>query len=356
MKKLIRGIAWIFGILILLFVLFLVVATLTDYKPPVQVELYVSDHPDTLDVYDTLNLMTWNIGYCGLGKDMDFFYDGGKQVRTSKKHTINNLKAIRNFLIHNDTMDAFFLQEVDVSSKRTYHIHEVDTLRKYLPQYKVFLALNYKVFYVPVPVLHPMGGVKSGVVLISRNEPLRVDRMDYPGQYNWPTRLFMLDRCFLVARYPLKDGTQWLLIDTHNSAFDNGELKKEEMAFLKDFIMREQQKGNKVVVGGDWNQNPPGFQDKTFNNMSGYKRFVLNQIPEDYLPVGWTWAYDRSHMTNRSNLTPFDPEKTPTTLIDFFLLSPGVKCLSIQGIDLGFEHSDHNPVRTRLCFEPTISQ
>ncbi len=336
------------GILLLLFVLFLLVATLTDYRPPEKIELYASNHPDTLKVPDTLNLLTWNIGYCGLGKDMDFFYDGGKQVRTSRAHTVANLKAVTDFLMKNDTMDAFFLQEVDISSHRTYRIHEVDTLKKYLPGYKVFVALNYKVFFVPVPVSNPMGGVKSGVVLLSRYEPLRVDRMDYPGQYGWPTRLFMLDRCFLAARYPLKNGAQLVLIVTHNSAFDNGELKKEEMAFLKKYILDEQMKGNRVVVGGDWNQNPPGFRDESFNDKSGYKRFVLNKIPEDYLPAGWNWAFDGNHMTNRSNLTPFDPEKTPTTLLDFFLLSPGIQKLSVQGIDLGFEHSDHNPVRMKI--------
>ncbi len=349
MKKILKWIACILGLIVLLFIIFLVVATVLDYSPPEKIELFTSDHPDTLNVADTLNLMTWNVGYCGLGKDMDFFYDGGKQVRTSKAHTLDNLKAIRNFLMQNDSMDAFFLEEVDVSSKRTYHINEVDTLKKYMHGYKVFLALNYKVFFVPVPITRPMGGVKSGVVLVTKYKPERVDRMDFPGQYGWPTRLFMLDRCFLVARYPLKDKTKLLLIVTHNSAFDNGELKKEEMAFLKDYILKEQKKGNKVIVGGDWNQNPPGFNDKDFNRTSGYKRFVLHKIPEDYMPAGWHWAYDPKHMTNRSNLTPFDPDKTPTTLIDFFLLSPGVEALTVQGIDLGFEHSDHNPVRIKVA-------
>jgi len=37
-------------------------------------------------------------------------------------------------------------------------------------------------------------------------------------------------------------------------------------------------------------------------------------------------------------------EGTTRSVIDFFLVSPGVQCLGVETIDLGFRHSDHNPV------------
>ncbi len=36
--------------------------------------------------------MIWNIGYCGLDASMDFFYDGGEQVRPSEEKVKENLE------------------------------------------------------------------------------------------------------------------------------------------------------------------------------------------------------------------------------------------------------------------------
>jgi len=254
------------------------------------------------------------------------------------------LNGVKRFLTGNDTLDFILLEEVDFHSKRTYFMNELDTFKKYLPGYKAFSALNYNVNFVPVPVTEPMGKVKSGLVLFSKYEPALVERRDFPGQYDWPTRLFMLDRCFLVAHFPLSDGHELQVITTHNSAFDNGELKKEEMACLKDYLLGEAAKGNRIIVGGDWNQNPPGFDNRDFNKRSGYENFVARAIPEGYMPPQWRWASDNTLMTNRANLTPYVPGKTPTTLLDFFLLSPGTEALKVKGIDLGFAYSDHQPV------------
>ena len=344
MKKILKYLGWLILIIVILFGGFLVFATLTDYKPPEKIVVYRSQHPDTLVVPDTFSVMTWNIGYCGLGKEMDFFYDGGTQVRASRENTLKYLRGVRDFLMANDTMDFVMLEEVDLHSKRTYFINELDTFKKYLPGYKAFYALNYNVAFVPVPVTEPMGKVRSGLVLLSKYEPVLVERRDFPGQYGWPTRLFMLDRCFLVAHYPLSDGHELQVIVTHNSAFDGGELKKEEMAYLKNYLLAESRKGHRLIVGGDWNQNPPGFEGEDFNKTSGYKNFVANTIPAGYMSGGWQWVSDNTMMTNRANLTPYVPGKTATTLLDFFLLSPGTEALSIKGIDLGFAYSDHQPV------------
>ena len=84
--KTIKFILKVLGILIILFVLFVVYASISDYKPKQTELVYESENPDTIDINNELSLMIWNIGYCGLSDDMDFFYDGGKQVRTSKSN------------------------------------------------------------------------------------------------------------------------------------------------------------------------------------------------------------------------------------------------------------------------------
>lgn len=344
MKKILRLFGYLLGIILLFFFILLLLGTLLDYKPDEVISIYHSDNPDTIKTTADLSLLTWNIGYAGLGSDMDFFYDGGKHVRTSRQRTLTNLNAISDFLEENDTVDFILLQEVDFKSKRSYRINELEEFKNVLPDFHAFSALNYNVFFVPLPFSNPMGKVKSGLVLFSKMNPELVERRDFPGQYSWPTRLFMLDRCFLVAYYPMDSERKILVIDTHNSAFDDGTLKKEEMAYLKKFVLQEKNKGNLVIVGGDWNQNPPGYSDTDFNIHSGYENFVLKGIDPDYLPGEWTWAFDHTQTTNRSLVKPYDPANTATTVLDFFLLSPGITAEQVFVKDMAFENSDHQPV------------
>jgi len=95
----------------------------------------------------------------------------------------------------------------------------------------------------------------------------------------------MLDRCFLVNRYPLKNGKELLIVNTHNSAYDNGTLKKQEMAFLKQWLLDENNKGNYIVVGGDWNQCPPRFKpdynDNAFDAVDYFVKEIFHLIKKE---------------------------------------------------------------------------
>ena len=118
------------------------------------------------------------------------------------------------------------------------------------------------------------------------------------------------------------------------------------MNFIKDFLLEQYEKGNYVLVGGDWNQCPAGFTP-------GYREHVFDTLSllygEDaYLPGDWTWAYDAAAPTNRRVMKPYDPETSPTTVIDYYLLSPNIELLSVKTDHLGFESSDHNPVRIKV--------
>jgi hypothetical protein len=63
------------------------------------------------------------------------------------------------------------------------------------------------------------------------------------------------------------------------------------------------------------------------------------------------WIYDNKTPSNRSVTFPYDPSKTTTDVRDFFLLSPNIKAISVKGINLNFENSDHNPVIIKVKLE-----
>jgi endonuclease/exonuclease/phosphatase family metal-dependent hydrolase len=346
MKTFVKIIAGIILLAVLIFGFLIIYATLDDYKPKIQELVFKSDNPDTYPGLSEIDILIWNIGYCGLSDDMDFFYDGGKQVRTSKKNVLRNLESVINLLKTNDTLEFILLQEVDKNSKRSYHINEYDSINNRLSGYWSFFGKNYDVFFVPLPPNEPMGSVESGLQTLSRYVPGNSSRWSFPGKFGWPKSLFMLDRCFLVNRYPLRNGKELLIINTHNSAYDGGALKKHEMAYLQKWLMDEYAKGNYIIVGGDWNQSPPAFKPEYIDNVFDDVDFAL--IANDFMPDGWQWVYDPKVPSNRRVISPYVKGKTPTTVIDFLLISPNIEKKNVETINLDFKYSDHQPVLAKL--------
>ncbi len=344
-RKIVRIILFLILILAIGFAGIIVYALISDYKPEAKTEVFNSDTPGVLNDTSQISLLTWNIGYCGLDKEMDFFYDGGTKVFTPLEKSIENLAAVKRFFKNNDSIDFILIQEIDKKSKRSYKINQFDTLCKLMNDHNPFFAKNYDVFFVPVPPASPMGKVVSGIATFSRFQPSSSVRYSFPGEYGFPKQLFLLDRCFLVNRYPLENGRELLIINTHNEAFDPGEIRKAQMAYLKEFLLAEFAKGNFIIAGGDWNQTPPDFKPEFGINKVNTEQMMMNS---DYLPPEWKWIYDRRVPTNRSVIAAYDPSSTTTTVIDLFLVSPNIESISAECINLDFENSDHNPVRIKV--------
>jgi endonuclease/exonuclease/phosphatase family metal-dependent hydrolase len=323
------------------FIFLLVYGTLSDYRPERQIIL--SRNPGAPYLTDsTFNIMIWNIGYCGLGEEMDFFYDGGKGVRPGRSASQANLRGVLDFVETLDSVDFYLFQEVDIKSKRSYRVNQLETLKKSLSPQHTSFGKNFDVFFNPAPPRAPLGKVHSGIATLSTKIPRSSVRWSFPGNYAWPMGVFMLDRCFVVDRFPLEGGHELLVVNTHNSAYDDGTLRKGQMDFLHGFLTEEYAKGNYIIVGGDWNQTPhgfiPGFRNDVFDT------FQLSYIDKDYLPGEWTWLYDPGVPTNRRVNIPYEQGVSRATVIDYYLLSPNLEPLAVKGVDLRFANSDHQPV------------
>jgi endonuclease/exonuclease/phosphatase family metal-dependent hydrolase len=340
-KKILRYLLILIIVIVLGFIGLIVYALITDYKPQEKEIISVSEQSSVLKDSLSITLLTWNTGYAGLDNEMDFFFDGGTKVITPENKCLENLKGIEIFLKGNDTIDFIFLQEVDKGSKRSYYLNEYDTLLKKLKDYSPFFTKNYDVFFVPKPVSEPMGKVLSGIAIFSKYTPSTSIRYRFPGDFGFPTQLFWLDRCFMVNRYPLANGKELVIINTHNEAFDEGDIRRAQMEYLKVFILNEYSNGNYVIAGGDWNQCPPGFKPAFLENRVNTSQMVM---PSDYLPPEWKWVYDATIPSNRTVIAAYDPATTTTTVIDFFLISPNIESDNVKCVQLDFKYSDHNPV------------
>jgi endonuclease/exonuclease/phosphatase family metal-dependent hydrolase len=155
----------------------------------------------------------------------------------------------------------------------------------------------------------------------------------------------MLDRCFVIQRFVLNSGKVLVMINTHNSAFDDGTLRMAELNVLKQTATEEFRKGNYIIIGGDWNLNPPGYDPSLIKTGDIGVGNDVSDTSSHLMPDGWQWAFDNATPSNRFADAPFVKGTTKTTILDYFLVSPNVLPENIRTIDLGFEHSDHNPVK-----------
>lgn len=336
----------IIGIPLLYVVFCIIYAKITYYNPPTEIIISENKNAPILDSSD-FSFMTWNIGYAGLGEKSDFFYDGGKMMRPEEIEVKKNMDGILNTL-SNQKNDFILLQEVDSFSKRSYFTPELELLTiKLKALYHSYFSLNYKVNYIPMPWLEPMGKVNSGLLTLSKYETKKVVRHQLPGEFGFPKQLFFLRRCLLVSYYNLSNGKELVIVNIHNSAYDdNGKLKSKEMTYLKSILEKEFKVGNYVLCGGDWNQCPPDFK---YNSLAKGKQgdYLQTNIDSLFLP-NWNWTYDPSIASNRKNDKAYSKESTFTTIIDFYLTSPNIEIKECKGIDQEFKYSDHQPVTINI--------
>lgn len=230
---------------------FLVYITLTDYKPQEITTLTVNNNPQqVMKQGESFSVTTFNIGYAGLDKGQDFFMDGGTKSRSSsREQTKINLEAVASLMTVTDS-DLFMLQEVDIDSSRSNGIDEVSYLSNKFADYSNVFATNYKVPWVPLPVLDPMGSVNSGLLTLSRFNSTSNIRYDLPGKETWPRQQFDLDRAFVESRFPVDNGKELILVNLHLSAFDQGgTIRKQQLEYLSAYIKKENDKGNYLILG-----------------------------------------------------------------------------------------------------------
>ena len=358
MKKVLKGIGIFLLILVLLIAAFFAFLTVTQLDPKsegatVNLMLDREESDRSFSEGDEISVMSWNIGYSALGKESDFFMDGGEQTRPDSKEVVE--KNLQGIIAQIQSADADFsiLQEIDSGSRRSYGVKETAAIADVTGQMN-FYALNYKCPFVPFP-WPPLGKVSSGLFTLSTaQEVSAAERVALPSPFSWPVSTANLKRCLLVTSFPL-EGTdkQLVLVNLHLEAYDDGEGKAAQTKVLTEFLREQYEAGNYVIAGGDFNQTFPGGLDvyPVINN----ELWTPGLLDDSNLPgEGWQFAYDTNTPTCRLLNMPYDPANPATQyyVIDGFILSPNVKLNSVETVDAGFEFSDHNPVMLHVTLLP----
>ncbi len=347
-KKLLLLAGIILAVVVVAVVGLIVFLSVTEFKPAdrEQCQYYAlgNDLP-AADIAKTFTVYSWNIGYAGLGKESDFFMDGGKMVDPPSQEIVTkNLNGITTFMQAQEA-DAWLLQEVDVNSARTANTNQFGHLQDSVSGASAFVH-NYKCPFVPIPV-PPLGKIESGIATLTSLEMSSdITRVSLPCPFSWPVRAANMKRCLLVTRLPIEDSDKELvLVNLHLEAYDDGEGKITQTKLLLQVLQEEYAKGNYVVAGGDFNQSFPDALERY--PIADSKKWTPGLLDGAALPEGWQFAYDTETATCRLLDQPYS-EACQLYVIDGFILSPNVTLSHVETVDLGFACSDHNPVRLQF--------
>ena len=353
MRRGIKVALFVVGSLVGVFLATLLVFTALEYRPDPVIRLdNLHDAPAERPAPWALSIASWNIGYCGLDAQTDFFMDGGERSRPRSRDAVETALSAVEDQVAALASDVLFLQEVDRASARSFDIDQFSAIAGRLKGYAAWFAPNFDVSFVPTPITSPIGRVHSGLAVASRYAATSAERHQLPGDFAWPVRIFHLKRCALVVTLPSPiEGRSWVLVNLHLTAFDKeGKVRRQQLDHLRELMLERYEEGHFVVLGGDWNNRFPGVGMDDFGPYTTPRERLMwaGPIPEGWTPEGWQWAMDSSVPTVRSNETGYVEGGTFRTVIDGFLLSPNLEIVDVGGLDLGFAHSDHNPVRMQV--------
>ncbi|MDR0591698.1 MAG: hypothetical protein LBG60_00265 [Bifidobacteriaceae bacterium] len=346
LRKLFKVIGTLVLVVVVAAVAFFGVATATEFRPKAteRLDLLGRATAGQPAAGEELTVLSFNIGYAGLGAGQDFFMDGGDMVRPPARSLVEaNLDGIVQAL-RNNPADVYLLQEVDADSHRSYGIDQVTRIRDVLGGTAAYAA-NFKSMFTPYP-WPPIGKVASGLVTVTGLDATQATRVSLPVPFKWPVRMFNLKRCLLVERVEMAGGKELVLVNLHLEAYEDGTGRAEQMARLVDLIQDEYASGNYVIAGGDFNQSLPGVDYPLVSD-----NWVPGVFDASVFAPGWTVANDPSAPTSRLNDAPWDGQNQLFG-IDGFISSPNVEVRSVETLDLGFEFSDHNPVKLTALLKP----
>jgi len=325
----------------------LVILMNSFYVPPKIRELKWSDNAQNAGLHE-LNVLSWNLGYAGMGKESNFALDGGTDWRAPSKHIVQkNLEGITRVLSRKSP-DIFLLQEVARPGFMNRGVDVLAPVVNTLDDYAFVYTPDTRTFFVPPPLSIQMGlavFARQNLMIVSESRPLPLEprRVGLRKHYQ-----------FLVNRVPIQGlKGQWVVINIHLAAFDeHANVRQQQLTILKDFAMQEFEKGNYVVIGGDWNVT---LVDTHFSHTTDEKfLFWVHAMPEHTFPQDWQIVADDKIPSVRTVHKAYVPGENYVCVIDGFVTSPNVRAQSVATTDLAFEYSDHHPVEARFAIKEKL--
>ena len=211
--------------------------------------------------YDSgdVKVVTWNIRFGIAG--FPFFGDScGDDVILDDATIEKNMAAIGDALNAMDA-DIVLLQEVDVSSKRTGYMDQVQYLLDYTNLNYGCYASMWKADFI---ASDGIGRIDAGNAILSKYKLTDAERIQLRLRTDQDglTKYFYLRRNIVKAKIPaLTQGTQdFYAVDIHATAFATDDTKQQHIDKYVETLaeIHDGGDGDLFVTGGDLNSVPPG--------------------------------------------------------------------------------------------------
>ena len=203
-----------------------------------------------IDSPSELNVMTWNIRF-GAGRIPWFGDSCGDRVILSENEVLGNLQPIVDF-INIKNPDILLLQEVDVSSKRTGYLNQVQWLLNHTDFNYAVYASMWQADFIPSDGL---GKVDAGNAILSKWPIENSERIQLPlrGDQDGLTQYFYLRRNILKSKININDEKEIYALCTHTTAFATDDTKQKHIDKFYDVLASIDEDNDIFVAGGDLN-------------------------------------------------------------------------------------------------------
>ena len=343
MKRIIKRTMKLFLIFLLTYA-FLVVL-INRWLPPAAVKGYQPSRKveDVEAPPNQLKVVSWNLGYAGLGANANFVADGGEDLLPIDRETVQrNAKAIAEKIAQFEA-DIVFLQEAAGPSFINRNVDLRGMIQGANSEMSSVYSADVKSWLIPYPMK-----MDTGKLTLTKLPTTEANGVLLPLEDTYYAGFLRREYRMVVSRLDIGEEKELVAINVHLAAFDDGSTRQEQVDEIIDFANKEFQNGNYVMVGGDWNLRltPTNFP----HNTAEEHLFWLADFPMDKVPEGWHLVADNKTPSVRTVHQAYTEGDNYVCTVDGYLLSPNLKANKIENLDLGFQNSDHQPATLTLKF------
>ncbi|MBD89457.1 MAG: endonuclease [Deltaproteobacteria bacterium] len=223
-----------------------------DVEDAVRYRAAVVEEPSAAP--DSLRVMNWNMKF-GAGR-IDFFFDchGTRSLMTAEE--VRGHMADISEVVASVDPDLLLIQEVDVESKRSAYVDQVQFILDNTPLNYAVYASQWRADYVPSDGI---GRVNSGTAILSKYPLGASTRYALPAvpSYDALKRYFYLQRNVLETQLLVGAREDVWILATHAEAYSPDGTKRVHIDGFKEHLDRHRDQGHLVLGGGDLNTLPP---------------------------------------------------------------------------------------------------
>ena len=257
-------------------ILFSCRSLVTTYED-VESAIYYEDASQESAVFsNTLKVMTWNIRF-GAGR-IPFFGDScGDRVLMTEPETLGYMDSIIVY-INSTQPDVLLLQEVDISSKRSAYINQLQYI---LDNTHLNYGAYASMWNSEIIASDGLGKVDAGNAVLSRWEITDAERIKLPLRTDQDalTQYFYLRRNILKAKINIPElDTTLYAVNIHATAFATDDTKEKHIEKYKEVLDSLHSQEFLFVTGGDLNSVPPDadFTDFCIDDMCSDEIFHMD--------------------------------------------------------------------------------